>query len=146
MDFREIFTGHMRVICHQTKEGGKQMQHESGQIFNNIPKFTKIPPKSYFLTFFLQKNKRKLLSVLNAGICKPILTASRKNQKGGNIRNIKEFKFEKMKLPTSPYPQNHPKIGGNAHFKILCLFYFVCFPICHILVKHVICGSELPGI
>ena len=82
MDFREIFTGHMRVICHQTKEGGKQMQHESGQIFNNAPKFAKIPQKTYFLTFFFQKNKRKLLSGLNAGICGPVFTAARKNQKG----------------------------------------------------------------
>ena len=63
-----------------------------------------------------------------------------------NIRNIKEFKFAKMKLATSSHPQNHPKIGWNAHFEILCLFHFVCFPIFHILVKHVICGSELPGI
>ena len=67
-----------------------------------------------------------------------------KNKKYENERH-QSFKVEVLKLVTSPDPHIHPNIIKCAFFEILCLFKFVCFPICHIWVKHVICGSELPG-
>ena len=50
-----------------------------------------------------------------------------------------------MKLPTSPDPQNHPKIEKYVFFEILCLFEFVCFQIFDFWVQNVICGCDHLG-
>ena len=136
----------------QVRKTKKKWSHNVTKIFKKKQK-TKIFtaknhffPKTSVLAFFsLEKHTGITFCETRVPIVDSNWRHRVQNEKSENERH-QNFEFEKGSCPTSPDPQNHPKIQKYVFFEIVCLFEFVCFQSCHFWVQNVICGFDLLGI